>query len=70
LFTTASLSVNVTLYKKTIAFDPVKDLVPVSWISSVPLLRGISSEGGRVKGEGRIERSALAPRLESDTYDT
>jgi tripartite-type tricarboxylate transporter receptor subunit TctC len=38
LFTTASLTVNVTLYKKTIAFDPVKDLVPVSWISSVPLL--------------------------------
>jgi tripartite-type tricarboxylate transporter receptor subunit TctC len=38
LFTTASLSVNVTLYKKTIAFDPVKDLVPVSWISSVPLV--------------------------------
>lgn len=38
LFTTASLSVNVTLYKKTIAFDPVKDLTPVSWISSVPLV--------------------------------
>ncbi len=38
LFTTASLTVNVTLYKKTIAFDPVKDLIPVSWISSVPLL--------------------------------
>jgi tripartite-type tricarboxylate transporter receptor subunit TctC len=38
LFTTASLSVNVTLYKKTLAFDPVKDLVPVSWISSVPLV--------------------------------
>jgi tripartite-type tricarboxylate transporter receptor subunit TctC len=38
LFTTASLSVNVTLYKKTIAFDPVKDLAPVSWISSVPLV--------------------------------
>jgi tripartite-type tricarboxylate transporter receptor subunit TctC len=38
LFTTASLSVNVTLYKKTIAFDPIKDLVPVSWISSVPLV--------------------------------
>ncbi|MDP2241114.1 MAG: tripartite tricarboxylate transporter substrate binding protein [Burkholderiales bacterium] len=37
LFTTASLSVNVTLYKK-ISFDPVKDLVPVSWISSVPLV--------------------------------
>jgi tripartite-type tricarboxylate transporter receptor subunit TctC len=37
LFTTASLSVNVSLYKK-IAFDPLKDLVPVSWISSVPLV--------------------------------
>lgn len=37
LFTTASLSVNVSLYKK-IAFDPVKDLAPVSWISSVPLV--------------------------------
>jgi tripartite-type tricarboxylate transporter receptor subunit TctC len=37
LFTTASLAVNVSLYKK-IAFDPVKDLVPVSWVSSVPLV--------------------------------
>ncbi len=38
LFTTASLSVNVTLYKKSLAFDPVKGLAPVSWISSVPLV--------------------------------
>jgi tripartite-type tricarboxylate transporter receptor subunit TctC len=38
LFTTASLSVNVTLYKKSIKFDPLKDLAPVSWISSVPLV--------------------------------
>ena len=38
LFTTASLSVNVTLYRKTLTFDPVKDLAPVSWISSVPLV--------------------------------
>jgi len=37
LFTTASLSVNVSLYKK-IAFDPLKDLQPISWISSVPLV--------------------------------
>ena len=37
LFTTASLAVNISLYKK-IAFDPLKDLVPVSWISSVPLV--------------------------------
>ncbi len=38
LFTTASLSVNVTLYKKSLTFDPVKDLAPVTWISSVPLV--------------------------------
>lgn len=38
LFTTASLSVNVTLYKKSLTFDPLKDLAPVSWISSVPLV--------------------------------
>lgn len=37
LFTTASLSVNVTLYKK-LPFDPLKDLEPVSWVSSVPLV--------------------------------
>jgi len=38
LFTTASLSVNVTLYASRIKFDPLKDLEPVSWISSVPLV--------------------------------
>lgn len=38
LFTTASLSVNVTLYAKRIKFDPLKDLTPVSWISSTPLV--------------------------------
>jgi|WetSurMetagenome_2_1015567.scaffolds.fasta_scaffold62521_3 tripartite-type tricarboxylate transporter receptor subunit TctC len=38
LFTTASLSVNTTLYASRIKFDPFKDLEPVSWISSVPLV--------------------------------
>lgn len=38
LFTTASLAVNVTLYAKRLNFDPQKDLVPVSWVSSVPLV--------------------------------
>ena len=38
LFTTASLAVNVTLYKKSITFNPLNDLAPVSWISSVPLV--------------------------------
>jgi tripartite-type tricarboxylate transporter receptor subunit TctC len=37
LFTTASLAVNVTLYKK-MPFDPLKDLAPVSWFSSAPLV--------------------------------
>ena len=37
LFSTASLAVNVTLYPK-IAFDPVRDLAPVSRISSAPLV--------------------------------
>ncbi len=38
LFTTASLAVNMTLYSKRIKFDPLTDLLPVSWISSVPLV--------------------------------
>ena len=37
LVTTASLAVNVNLHQK-LAFDPVKDLAPVTWIASVPLL--------------------------------
>ncbi len=37
LFTTASIAVNVTLYRK-MAFDPVRDLAPVSWFSSAPLV--------------------------------
>jgi tripartite-type tricarboxylate transporter receptor subunit TctC len=38
LFTTASLAVNVTLLSKRLSFNPITDLVPVSWISSVPLV--------------------------------
>jgi tripartite-type tricarboxylate transporter receptor subunit TctC len=38
LFVSASLSVNTTLYAKRLTFDPVKDLAPVSWISSLPLV--------------------------------
>ena len=37
LVTTASISVNVNLHKK-LAFDPVKDLAPVSLLTSVPLV--------------------------------
>jgi tripartite-type tricarboxylate transporter receptor subunit TctC len=39
LFTTAALAVNVALTAKTaIAFDPIKDLTPVIWVSSTPLM--------------------------------
>jgi len=38
LFTTASLSVSLTLYGSLVKFDAFKDLTPVSWISSVPLV--------------------------------
>ena len=38
LFTTASLAVNVQLYSKRLKFDPLTDLEPVSWVSSVPLV--------------------------------
>ncbi len=38
LFTTASLAVNTVLYAKRLKFNPLTDLEPVSWISSVPLV--------------------------------
>ncbi|MGH8703761.1 MAG: tripartite tricarboxylate transporter substrate binding protein [Burkholderiales bacterium] len=38
LFTTASLSVSLTLYGSLVKFDAFKDLAPLSWISSVPLV--------------------------------
>lgn len=40
LFTTASLAVGASLYPK-LGYDPVKDLAPVSWVSSVPLVLAI-----------------------------
>lgn len=38
LFTSASLSVNTTLFAGKFKFDPTKDLAPVIWTSSVPLV--------------------------------
>ena len=40
LFSTASLAVNANLYPKS-AFDPVKDLAPVSMVSSTPLVLAV-----------------------------
>ena len=58
LFTTASLSANVSLYKK-IAFDPVHDLTPISWISSVPLVLSVHPS---VPAKSVKELVALAKR--------
>jgi len=38
LFTTATIAVNVTLQKDRMKFDPMKDLDPVIWVSSAPLV--------------------------------
>ena len=38
LFTSSSLSVNTTLFGQKFKFDPTKDLAPVIWSSSVPLV--------------------------------
>jgi tripartite-type tricarboxylate transporter receptor subunit TctC len=38
LFTAAPLATNATLYRNTMKFHPVKDLVPISLISSTPLV--------------------------------
>lgn len=38
LFSTATLTINKTLYGNRMKIDPVKDLTPISWISSTPLV--------------------------------
>ena len=38
LFTTATLSINPTLYGERWNIDPINDLAPVSWITSTPLV--------------------------------
>lgn len=38
LFTTATLSINTTLYGSRMKFSPVNDLAPVSWVASTPLV--------------------------------
>jgi len=38
LLTTATLSINTTLYGSRMKFSPVTDLAPVSWVASTPLV--------------------------------
>jgi len=41
LFTSGSISVAVTLYSKRMKFDVQRDLQPISWISSTPLVLSV-----------------------------
>ncbi|MBY0266056.1 MAG: tripartite tricarboxylate transporter substrate binding protein [Burkholderiales bacterium] len=63
LFTTASLAVNVQLYAKRLKFDPINDLEPVSWVSSVPLVLVIHPS---VPAKNLKEFVALAKRPNSN----
>jgi tripartite-type tricarboxylate transporter receptor subunit TctC len=38
LFSTATLTINTTLYGARMKIDPVKDLTPISWLTSTPLV--------------------------------
>jgi tripartite-type tricarboxylate transporter receptor subunit TctC len=38
LFSTATLTINTTLYGERMKTDPVKDLAPISWLTSTPLV--------------------------------
>jgi tripartite-type tricarboxylate transporter receptor subunit TctC len=59
LFTSGSISVVVTLFAKRIKFDVHKDLVPISWISSTPLVLAVHPS---VPAKSVKELVALAKR--------
>lgn len=59
LFTSGSISVAVTLYAKRMKFDVHKDLTPISWISSTPLVLSLHPS---VPAKSVKELVALAKR--------
>jgi tripartite-type tricarboxylate transporter receptor subunit TctC len=59
LFTSGSISVVVTLYAKRMNFDLERDLVPISWISSTPLVLSVHPS---VPAKSVKELVALAKR--------
>lgn len=59
LFTTASLAVNVTLYADRMKLDMQKDLAPISWITSAPLVLSVHPS---VPAKSVPELIALAKR--------
>ena len=63
LFTSGSLSVVATLYASRIKFDVLKDLQPVSWISSTPLVLTVHPS---VPARSVKELAALIKRTRGD----
>jgi tripartite-type tricarboxylate transporter receptor subunit TctC len=41
LFSTATLTINTTLYGSRMKVDPVRDLAPISWLTSTPLVLAV-----------------------------
>jgi tripartite-type tricarboxylate transporter receptor subunit TctC len=41
LFSTATLTINTTLYGNRMKVDPVRDLAPISWLTSTPLVLAV-----------------------------
>lgn len=59
LFTTATIAVNTTLQKQNMKFDAMKDLSPVVWVSSAPLVLVVHPS---VPVKSVLELTALAKR--------
>lgn len=61
LFTTAALAINATLARSTIKFDPVKDLAPVIWTSSTPLVLIVHPNVAAKSAEELVELARRKP---------
>ena len=59
LFSTATLTINTTLYGSRMKTDPVKDLAPISWLTSTPLVLVVHPS---VPAKSVIELVAVAKR--------
>lgn len=59
LFTTATIAVNTTLQKQNMKFDAIKDLDPVVWVSSAPLVLVVHPS---VPVKSVLDLTALAKR--------
>jgi tripartite-type tricarboxylate transporter receptor subunit TctC len=61
LFTTAALAINATLSKGTLKFDPVKDLAPVIWTSTTPLVLIVNPGVAAKSAQELIELARKSP---------